>query len=304
MSVASEVDRQAAVNRYAILDTPPDGTFDNITAIAASLFNVPIAIVSIVDHDRIWFKSHHGVEIEQVGRDPGLCASAILTDAPTIISDTKIDPRSLANPLVAGAAGMRFYAAAPLTTSDGFNLGTLCVLDKKPRQVTESQMRMLQSLAAVVVDELELRLAARRVKQMGEALQARTLEQKADAEQRFRQAFDNAPIGMALLSPDLNVIEVNAAFCEMFGYREADVLLTHITDLIRPDDVALCLAAFAKLEAGEVRNHKTETRWQAANGRLVWTRMTLASVIDPDERPLRFIVQVQDITERKNASMQ
>ena len=124
MSASLEVERQAAVDRYAILDTPRDGTFDNITAIAASLFNVPIAIVSIVDHDRIWFKSHHGVDIDQVARDPGLCASAILRDAPTIINDAKIDPQSLANPLVAGAAGMRFYAAAPLTTTGGFKLGT------------------------------------------------------------------------------------------------------------------------------------------------------------------------------------
>ena len=118
---------------------------------------------------------------------------------------------------MAGDFGLRFYAAAPLKISDGFNLGTLCVIDKKPREATENQMRMLQHLAAVVVDELELRLAARKLVQIGEELQARTLVEKRDAEQRFQQAFDNAPIGMALLSPDFSVIEVNAAFCDMFG---------------------------------------------------------------------------------------
>ena len=302
MSASPEIDRQAAVDRYAILDTPPDGTFDNITAIAASLFNVPIAIVSIVDHDRIWFKSHHGLEVDQVERTPGLCASAILAHDPYILTDAKLDPRSLANPLVAGEFGLRFYAAAPLTAADGFNLGTICVIDKKPREVTEHQMRMLRSLAAVVVDELELRLSARRVAVLGEELQARTLAQKADAEQRFRQAFDNAPIGMALLSPDLSVIEVNAAFCEMFGYHETDVLLTSITKLIHPEDVDACRAAFDKLRAGDVRNYKTEMRWRAAGGRLVWTRIILAAVVDPDEQPVRFIAQVEDYTDRKSLS--
>lgn len=295
MSASLEVERQAAVDRYAILDTPHDGTFDNITAIAASIFNVPISIVSIVDHDRIWFKSHHGVDIDQVARDPGLCASAILRDAPTIINDARIDPQSLANPLVAGEAGMRFYAAAPLTTSDGFKLGTLCVVDKKPREVTENQMRMLQSLAAVVVDELELRLAARKVAQMGEELQTKTLRQKIDAEQRFRQAFDNAPIGMTLLSPDLSLLEVNAAFCDMFGHREVDILLKNIADFIRPDDKDVCLSAFASLATGKARNYKVELHWQAADGRLVWTRITLAAVVDTDRHPVRFILQVEDI---------
>ncbi len=295
MSVTTEIDRQAAVDRYAILDTPRDGTFDNITAIAASLFNVPIAIVSIVDHDRIWFKSHHGVDIEQVARDPGLCASAILRDAPTVINDARVDPQALANPLVAGEAGMRFYAAAPIKTSDGFKLGTLCVLDKKPREVTEGQMRMLHSLAAVVVDELELRLAARKVAQLGEELQAKTLRQKIDAEQRFRQAFDNAPIGMALLSPDLSLLEVNAAFCDMFGYREVDILLKNIEDFIRPGDRDVCLSAFASLGTGKVRNYKVEMQWQAARGQLVWTRITVAAVVDTDQHPVRFILQVEDI---------
>ena len=299
MNITQETDRQAAVDRYDVLDTPSDGTFDNITSIAAALFNVPIAIVSIVDHDRIWFKSHHGFEVDQVERTPGLCASAILTHDPFILTDAKLDPRSLANPLVAGEFGLRFYAAAPLLTSDGFNLGTLCVIDKKPREVTEDQMRMLQSLAAVVVDELELRLAARRVASLSKELHAQTLAQKADAEQRFRQAFDNAPIGMALLSPDLSVLEVNAALCEMFGYRETEVLLMRITELIPPEDVDTCLAAFAKLRSGEVRNYKTEMRWRASGGRLVWSRITLAAVVDLDERPVRFIAQVEEITGRK-----
>lgn len=152
----------AAVRRYDILDTPPDGAFDRITALAARRFNVPISIISIVDEDRIWFKSRHGVPVEQIGRDPGLCASAILTNDPHILTDASVDPRSLANPLVAGDFGLRFYAGVPLTTSDGHNLGTLCIIDKEPRPIDDAQIADLQDLASVVMDQMEMQLAARR----------------------------------------------------------------------------------------------------------------------------------------------
>lgn len=157
----NESDRMAAVRRYEILDTPPDGAFDRITEIAARRFGVPISIISIVDHDRIWFKSHHGLDVQQIGREPGLCASAILApDAYTLV-DASIDTRSLANPLVAGEFGLRFYAGVPLTTSDGFGLGTLCVIDKEARPIDDAQIADLKALASVVVDQLEIRLSGR-----------------------------------------------------------------------------------------------------------------------------------------------
>src|SRR5665213_2314723 len=158
----NEPQRMLAVQRYDILDTPPDGAFDRITALAARRFNVPIAIISVVDTDRIWFKSHLGLPVEQIDRKPGLCASAILTREPHILEDASTDIRSLANPLVAGDFGLRFYAGVPLQTSDGFNLGTLCVIDKKPRPITEDQIEDLKDLASLVMDQLEFRLSALR----------------------------------------------------------------------------------------------------------------------------------------------
>jgi hypothetical protein len=159
---AGETARMAAVDRYEILDTPSDGAFDRITGLAARLFDVPIAIVSIVDHDRIWFKSHHGVDVDEIGRDAGLCASAVLHERPWVVTDARTDVRAMANPLVAGQMGVQFYAGVPLRTHDGHNLGTLCVLDYKPREVTPAETRNLEDLAAMVMSELELRLATRR----------------------------------------------------------------------------------------------------------------------------------------------
>ena len=161
MDAPNEAGRMEAVLRYDLLDTPPDGTFDRITAVAARVFGVPFAIVSVVDTDRIWFKSRHGVDVEQLGRDPGLCASAILHDEPWIVEDARADPRALANPLVAGDFGMQFYAGVPLTTRDGFNLGTLCVMDVKPRTVTADEIATLEDLAAMVMRELDLRWETR-----------------------------------------------------------------------------------------------------------------------------------------------
>ncbi len=158
----AEALRVAAVRRYEILDTPKDGAFDRITAVAASLFDVPIAIISLVDHDRIWFKSHHGLDVEQIDREPGLCASAVLQNGPWIVENAAADARALANPLVAGEFGLRFYAGVPLRTSDGYNLGTLCVIDQEPRTPSEKQILQLEALGAVVLDQMELRLAARK----------------------------------------------------------------------------------------------------------------------------------------------
>ena len=160
---ADESERLAALRRFDVLDTPRDGAFDRITRLASEMLEMPISIVSLVDHDRIWFKSAHGLDgVEQIDRAPGLCASAILGDEIWLIEDARVDPRALANPLVAGEFGLRFYAGSPLRTRDGYNLGTLCVIDKRPRRLTDRDARVLDDLAALVVDELELRLAARR----------------------------------------------------------------------------------------------------------------------------------------------
>ena len=151
------------LKNYDILDTPPDGAFDKITELAAKVFNVPIAIISLVDTDRIWFKSHFGLDINQLDRHPGLCASAILSDEIYLIEDAKKDPRCLTNPLVAGEFGLEFYAAVPLKSPGGYNLGTFCILDKKKRLLNNDQQQMLRILAEIVMEELEIRLQARTI---------------------------------------------------------------------------------------------------------------------------------------------
>lgn len=157
-----EQDRLKALKRYEILDTPAEGNFDRITLLASKMFNVPIAIVSLVDQDRIWFKSSQGLgDMREIEKTPGLCASAILSDDIYLIEDARNDPRSLTNPLVCGTFGLQFYAAVPLKTHDGYNLGTMCIIDKKIRYINSEQQALLSQLGEIVMHEMELRLAAR-----------------------------------------------------------------------------------------------------------------------------------------------
>ena len=157
----AEPARMAAVRRYEILDTSPDRSFERVCALAARCFRVPMASVAIVDVDRIWFKARVGLPATEIARDHGFAASAILQDHPYVVADALRDPRAAATRLVHGEPGVRFYAAAPITTPDGHRLGAVEVMDPHPREVTDDELATLRDLAAILIDELELRLAAR-----------------------------------------------------------------------------------------------------------------------------------------------
>ncbi|MEY4916333.1 MAG: hypothetical protein RL616_246 [Verrucomicrobiota bacterium] len=158
----TESNRLSALRDYNVLDTPPDGAFDRITALAAYCFQTPIALVSLVDEDRIWFKSKHGLEADQIPRAPGLCGSATFSEGAYVVRNAVTDLRTLDNPLVTGALGLKFYAAAPLITHDGHRLGTFNVIDFNPREFSAAEEDRLKQFASLVMDQMELRLAARK----------------------------------------------------------------------------------------------------------------------------------------------
>jgi sigma-B regulation protein RsbU (phosphoserine phosphatase) len=153
--------RLAAVERYEVLTSSSDSVLDALTRAAASVFGVPIALVSLVGADRIRFLARHGIDLDQVERFPGLCGSAITGDGTWVVVDAADDRRARSNPLVAGEHGIRFYVGQPLTTRDGDLLGTLCVLDTEPHDITDHQVATLRELADVVVQQLDLRLESR-----------------------------------------------------------------------------------------------------------------------------------------------
>ena len=152
--------RIQALKKYEILDTPPEESFDRVTQLAARLLKAPIALITLVDAERTWVKSAVGVTIQEISKDSSLCATAILSNEIYIVEDARKDPHTLANPFVS-EFGLQFYAAAPLTVRDGFNLGTLCIMDKKPRILSAEEKFILEKLAGLVTDQLEQRLDAR-----------------------------------------------------------------------------------------------------------------------------------------------
>ena len=162
----NEAQRLAALRSLEVLDTPAEVEFDRIVRLATNLLGVPISLVSLVDEDRQWFKAGRGVDAAQTPRDQAFCAHAILHDEVMVVEDARADRRFADNPLVTGSLGVRFYAGAPLTLGPDVRIGTLCAIDTHPRRVSVEQRAALADLAAIVVDELHLRM---RVKQLAAA---------------------------------------------------------------------------------------------------------------------------------------
>jgi hypothetical protein len=153
----NEAERLAALKEYHILDTGAEQSYDDITTLAAHICEVPMAMISLVDEDRQWFKSRIGVEQQQTPREVAFCAHAILQDKPFIIRDATKDKRFAGNSLVTGESHVRFYAGIPLVNPEGLALGTLCVVDHQPRRLSAAQQKALQALSRQVMALLELR---------------------------------------------------------------------------------------------------------------------------------------------------
>lgn len=291
---ADERQRLAAVRRYDILDTPPDGAFDRITALAARLFDVPISIVSIVDQDRIWFKSHHGLTVTEIGRDRGLCASAILHDDPRILPDARADVHAFANPLVAGEFGLRFYAGVPLRTHDGYNLGTLCVIDKEPREVSTGEIAHLEDLASVVMDQMELRLSARAAIAKGIKL----AEKNAESEQHFRALAESMAQKMFTAASTGEVEYYNPPWTAFTGQTFEQIRGWGWTQLVHPDDLEENVRLWKhSIDTGEP--FQCEHRIRRADGAYRWHLSRAEAMRDSSGKISKWIGSNTEIHEQK-----
>ena len=157
----NEEARVRSLESYRVMDTLPGKELDDIVQLASQICETPMALVSLVDSDRQWFKARQGVDASETPRDVAFCAHTIAGTSPLVVEDALLDERFQDNPLVVSGLMLRFYAGSPLTTSDGYNLGSLCVVDKKPRKLSASQISALEALARQVISNFERRKLVR-----------------------------------------------------------------------------------------------------------------------------------------------
>lgn len=211
--------RLAALHELGVLDSPPDEHFDRITRVASALFGVPIALVSLVDANRQWFKSCVGVDVTETPRAVSFCAHAILGEGTLVIPDTTRDERFADNPWVTGEAAVRFYAGRPLL-ADGRPVGTLCLIDRTPRTLEGEQLDRLDDLAGWAEHELATVRHSQATRRLRES------------EARLRAIVDHAAEGILTFGTDGRVKTANRAAAEALGARPHELVGRTVTDLL------------------------------------------------------------------------
>lgn len=233
-ALMDEPARQAALERYAVLDTPPEAQFDKITALVQTVLKVPMAAVSLIDGHRQWFKSKQGLDVPSTERRVSFCTHTIQSRAPMVVPDATLDPRFAANPLVTGKPFIRSYAGVPLTSPDGYNVGALCAIDSVPRTFEAAEIDLLSSFAALAVDELELRMIAQTDFLTG-AISRRGFT--GDLEQALgRKVKSGQPVALVTLDLD-RFKSINDTLGHSVGDKVLVALVALCTGAARTEDV-------------------------------------------------------------------
>ena len=284
----NESARLAALQRYAILDTFPEQEFDDLSRLAAMICGTPIALVSLVDSHRQWFKSRIGIDETETSRDVAFCAHAILQPDVMVVPDALEDERFRANPLVTENPNVRFYAGAPLISQEGYALGTLCVIDRVPRELSAEQKEALKALSRLVVTQMELR---RSVSDLSRAIRERRMTEE-ELDQLFTVSLDM----LCIAGFDGYFKRINPAWEKLLGIPIEELLSKPFNEFVHPDDRERTTAEAEKLDEGE-QVISFENRYRCGDGTYRWLLWNATPSVD---NKLIFAV-ARDVTQRKEA---
>ncbi|MEI6557439.1 MAG: PAS domain S-box protein [Rhodospirillaceae bacterium] len=233
----AEAERLRALRAYDILDTAPEETFDRVVRLAAALTGAPVALVTLLDEQRAWFKAALGRELSEIPREQSFCDHVLGDPGVLVVEDAALDPRFAASPVVTGPPYVRFYAGAPLRSRSGHTVGALCVLDDRPRRLDAAQIDRLADLAETVVDALELRRAAREFE--AEAAALREAQQAlAASEARHRSVLDTAVDAIISIDDEGRIDSANPACARLFGYAPGELIGQEVTLLMPRSEVS------------------------------------------------------------------
>ena len=290
-----ETDRLGALDASGLLDTPAEERFDRITRLAAQFFDVPICLVSLVDKDRQWFKSRYGLAARETPRSDAFCAHAVEKRQLMVVEDACLDARFAENPLVTGAPHIRFYAGQPVYSADGHALGTLCMIDTKPRSLHAAQIAALRDFALLVEEEFSKAAITQHVVVRTQALIA--------SEARFQATFEQAAVGIAHVGLDGTLLHVNRKFFEIVGYEKHRLTALTFQEITYPDDLPIDLALLNETLAGVRDSYSIEKRYRHRKGHLVWVNLTVSLLRDEHDAPDYFVSVIEDIQQKKESEL-
>ena len=293
----NENERLNVLHALNLLDTPPEEVFDRITRLVARVLDVPIALVSLVDTDRQWFKSRVGLDAIETPRELAFCAHAIVQTSPMIVPDATLDERFADNALVTSNPNIRFYAGVPLRSVSGLSIGTLCAIDSKPRKLNADEINILIDLAAVISKEVQMR-EAMILSQATSELAKKAVE---TIEARFRTVFERAGVGIALVAPDGGWLRVNDALCQIVGYSQDEFVKLTFQDITHPDDLDSDLYLLRQLIDDEIDRYQLEKRYITKSGNTIWIQLIVTKQMSPQGELEYFVSIIKDIQERKEA---
>lgn len=290
-----EAERLAALRHLELLDSEPEEAFDALTRLASNLLGVPIAVVSLVDATRQWFKSRHGLEASETPREVAFCSYAILDDEPLVVSDATQDARFAENPLVTDGLKIRAYAGVPLRTSAGHAIGTLCAIDQRPRHFSPQEIALLKDLASIARREIlhrETALTAKRVA-------AESVEAVSKTEKLYQASFERAAIGIAIVALDGRWMRLNPTICRILGRSEEALKALTVQDVTHPEERADSIREARGLVTGGAEHFNCQKRYVRPDGDVVWANLTVTLVRDEAGAPVHFVSVVEDITAKR-----